>query len=90
MINREQNGVKQHHDINMQQANLLQMRLLPNPWSGEGVLPYIRHVLTERVWLLPDFGLKMGIDFAHLSVESGVVFEENTGMYEHIYHFSSK
>ena len=57
------------------------MRLLPNPWSGEGVLPYISHVLTERVWLLPNFGLKMGIDFAHLGLESGVVFEENIGMY---------
>ena len=90
MINTEQNGVKRRHDINMQHANPLQIRLLPKPPSGEGVLPYISHVLTERVWLLPDFGLKMGIDFAHLGLESGVVFEENTGMYEHIYHFSSK
>ena len=41
MINREQNGVKQHYDINMQHKNLLQMRLLPKPRSGEGVLPYM-------------------------------------------------
>ena len=41
VINREQNGVKQHHDINMQHANLLQIRLLPKPRSGEGVLPYM-------------------------------------------------
>ena len=26
------------------------------------------------------FGLKMGIDFAHFSLESGMVFEETTGV----------
>ena len=35
VINREQNGVKRQHDINMQHANLLQIKLLPKPWLGE-------------------------------------------------------
>ena len=30
------------------------------------------------------FGLKTGIDFAHFSLESGMVFEGTTGVYERI------
>jgi len=30
------------------------------------------------------FGLKTGIDFAHFGLESGMVFEETTGVYERI------
>ena len=36
------------------------------------------------------FGLKTGIDFAHIGLESGMVFEGTTGVYERIYRFSSK
>ena len=37
------------------------------------------------------FGLKMGYtDFAHFGLESGMVFEETTRVYECIYHFNSK
>ena len=36
------------------------------------------------------FGLKTGIDFAHFGLESGMVFEETTGVYEGIYRFNSK
>ena len=36
------------------------------------------------------FGLKMGIDFAHFGLESGMVFEGNTRVYEQIYRFNSK
>ena len=32
--------------------------------------------------VLRRFGLKAGIDFAHFGVESGMVFEEPTGVYE--------
>ena len=37
------------------------------------------------------FGLKTGlIHFAHFGLESGVVFEGTTGVYERIYRFNSK
>ena len=51
--------------------------------------PY-RLVPTQRVWFLWRFGLKTGIDFAYFGLESGMVFEGITGVYERIYQFSSK
>ena len=36
------------------------------------------------------FGLKTGIDFIHFGLESGMVFEETTGVYERTYCFNSK
>ena len=36
------------------------------------------------------FGLKTGICFTHFGLESGLVFEGTTGVYESIYHFHSK
>ena len=36
------------------------------------------------------FGLKTGINLAHLGLESGMVFEETTGVYESIHRFNSK
>jgi len=47
-------------------------------WGGGGTpleKPY-RHVLPQRVWFLRSFGLKMGINFAHFGLESGLAFEE--------------
>ena len=41
----------------------------------------------KRVGFLPCFGLKTGIDFAHFGLESGMVFEGTTGVYECIYRF---
>ena len=38
----------------------------------------------QRVWLLHRFGLETAIDFAHFGLESGIVFEGTTGMYEAI------
>ena len=35
--------------------------------------------------LLSRFGLKTGIDFLHFSLESGMVFEGTTGVYERTY-----
>ena len=46
-------------------------------------------MLPQRVWFLYHFGLKTSIDFAHFGLESGMVIEGTTGVYEHIYHFSS-
>ena len=59
-----------------------------------GVLPYISYiaddVLPHRVGFLRRFGLKTGIHFAHFGLESGMVFEGTTGVYEGIYRFNSK
>ena len=35
---------------------------------------------SQRVWFLHRFGLKMVIDFAPFGLESGMVFEETTGV----------
>ena len=37
---------------------------------------------TQRIWFLVLFGLKTGVDFAHFGLESGMVFERTTGVYE--------
>ena len=44
----------------------------------------------QRVWFLRRFGLKTGIYFAHFGLESGMVFEGTTGVYERICRFNSK
>ena len=46
-----------------------------------------RYVPPHRVGFLRRFGLKtgIGIHFGHFGLESGMVFEETTGVYEHIY-----
>ena len=44
----------------------------------------------QRVWFLRRFGLKTGTDFDHFGLESGMVFEGTTGVYERIYRFNSK
>ena len=41
--------------------------------------------VPQRVWFLRRFGLKRGIDFAYLGLNSGMVFE---GMHERICRFS--
>ena len=52
--------------------------------------PY-RYVPPHRVGsFFCRFGLKTGIHFAHFSLDSGMVFEGLTGVYERIYRFSSK
>ena len=61
-------------------------------WGG-GILPYISHIGMCRPTgegFLRRFGLKTGIDFAYFGLESGMVFEGTTGVYERIYRFSSK
>ena len=39
----------------------------------------------KLVWILHHFCLKTVIDFAHFGLESGIVFEEASVVYEHIY-----
>ena len=51
--------------------------------------PY-RYVPSHRVGFLRRFGLKTGIHFVHFGVESGMVFEGTTRVYERIYRFNFK
>ena len=60
---------------------------------GGGYSPLIfklyRYVPPHRVGFLRRFGLKTGIDFAHSGLESGMVFEGTTELYERLYLFNS-
>ena len=51
--------------------------------------PY-RYVPPQGVGFFRRFGLKTGLDFAQFGLESGMVFEETTGVYERIYRFNYK
>ena len=55
--------------------------------SGVGVGVGVRYVPPHRVGFLRRFCLKtgIGIHFGHFGLESGIVFEGTTGVYEHIY-----
>ena len=44
----------------------------------------------HRLGFLRRFGMKTGIHFTHFGLESGMVFEGTTGVYERIYRFHSK
>ena len=49
-----------------------------------------RYVPPNRVGFLGLFGPKTGIDFAHVGLQSGIIFEGTTEVYERIYRFKSK
>ena len=52
--------------------------------------PY-RYVPPQRVGFLHRFGPKMGIDFAHFALESGMVYEGTTIIvYQCVCRFNSK
>ena len=55
-----------------------------------GVTLLYKLVPPHRIGFLRWFGLKTGIHFAHFGLESGMVFEGTTGVYERIYRFNSK
>ena len=59
------------------------------PGGGTPLYKPYRYVLPQREGVLRRFGLKKGIDFAHFGLESGVVFDKSTGVYERIYGFNS-
>ena len=63
-----------------------------NSSGGGGLLPYISYRYVPPHWegFLHRFGLKTGIHFAHFALESGMVFEGTTGLYEHLHCFNSK
>ena len=66
--------------------------LFQNPGGGGGTPLYklYRYVPPHRVGFLRRFGLKTGMHFAHFGLESGMVFEGTTGVYERLDHFNSK
>ena len=65
------------------------IRIRKNLWSTPLYKLY-RYVPPHRVGFLHGFGLKTGIHFAHSGLESGMVFEGTTGLYERLYRFNSK
>ena len=67
--------------------------LEPGGGGGGGGTPLYklyRHVPPHRVGFLRRCGLKTGIHFAQFGLESGMVFEGTTGLYELLYRFNSK
>ena len=58
--------------------------------GGTPLYKLYRYVPPHWVGFLRRFGLKTGINFAQFGLESGMVFEGTTGVYERIYRFNSK
>ena len=65
------------------------IRIRKNLWSTPLYKLY-RYVPPHRVGFLHGFGLKTGIHIAHFGLESGMVFERTTRLYERLYRFNSK
>ena len=62
-------------------------------WAPGGDTPLYkpyRYLPPPKGRVFAPFSLKTGIDCAHFSLESGMVFEETTEVYERIYCFNSK
>ena len=62
-------------------------------FRGGGVLPYINHIgmCRPRGWgFLHHFGLKTGKHFVCFGLESGMVFEGTSGVFERIYRLSKE
>ena len=53
--------------------------------GGSSISTLYRYVPPHRIGFLRRFGLKTGIHFGHFVLESGMVFEGTTGVYEQIY-----
>ena len=53
-------------------------------------MPYIYICAAPKGRVFAPFDLKTGIDFVHFGLESGMVFEGTTGVYERTYFFNSK
>ena len=74
----------QNNDTDLEVVGIL-------PGGGDTPLYKLhRYVPPHQLGFLHRFGLKMGIHFAHFGLESGLVSEGTTGVYECIYHFNSK
>ena len=66
------------------------VRVEPLSPGGTPLYKPYKYVPRQRVGFLRLFGLKTSTHFAHFGLESGMVFEETTGVYESIYRFNSK
>ena len=53
--------------------------------ARRGGVSHNGYVPPHRVGFLRRFGLKTGLDFPHFGLESGMVFQETTEVYERIY-----
>ena len=58
--------------------------------GGTPVYKRYRYVPRLRVGFLPRFGLKTVIDFAHFGLESGMVYDGTTVVYQCVRRFNSK
>ena len=58
--------------------------------GGTPLYKLYRYVPPHRVGFLRGFDLKTDIHFAHFGLESGMVFEGTTEVYERLYRFNSK
>ena len=52
--------------------------------GGTSLYKLFWDVPPQRVWFLSCFGLKMGIDFDHYGLKSGMVFKGTTGAHKRI------
>ena len=68
----------------------LRQRKHPGGGGATPLYKLYRYLPPHRVGFLRRFGLKTGIHFAHFGLESGMVFEGTTRVYERIYRFNSK
>ena len=66
---------------------------VPSRGVGGGGTPLsklYRYVPPHRVGFLRRFCLKTDIHFGHFGLESGMVFEGTTGVYERVYQFNTQ
>ena len=61
-----------------------------DPGGGAPFYRTYMYLPSQRVWFLRSFRLPTCIDFACFGLESGMVFEETTGVYKRICRFNSK
>ena len=71
--------------LKVSSRNLKSVGLIESPGGGGTSLYKPYRYPPQRVWFWGLFGLKTGIHFAHFGLESGMVFEGTTGVYERIY-----
>ena len=60
------------------------------PQGGTPIYKPYEYVPAQRVWFQCHLSLKTGIDFPYFGLDSGMVFEETTVVYECICCFNSK
>ena len=82
-FNSIQKGLKQFVLTNLVEETMwLLVYITPGGGGGTPLYKPYRYVPTQRVRFLVLFGLKTGIHFAHFGLESGMVFERTTGVYD--------